>query len=85
MRVSTEVKSTLLMPPDQRTEQQLAKVSAGAEITRFCVTSPFVITEPTRDLLVPYTKQSSDYGWHISIIVAMFVNTKHRYSLQIDL
>ena len=42
--------------------------------------SPFVnINVPTRDLLVPYAKQSPNYGWHISITITMFVNTKHRY------
>ena len=48
-------------------------------IAIFRVMSPFVINVPTRDLLVPYTKQSSNYDWHISITIAMFVNTKHCY------
>ena len=49
-------------------------------IAMFCVTSFFVINGPTRDLLVPLHKAViSKYGWHISIIITMFVNTTHWY------
>ena len=46
----------------------------------FRVMSPFVINVPTRDLLVPYTKQSFQIMvGTLAFTIAMFVNTKHRY------
>ena len=43
----------------------------------FLVMSPFVINVPTRDLLVPYTKQS--FQIMVGITIAVFVNTKHHF------
>ena len=42
----------------------------------FRVMSPFIINVPTSSL---HETVFSNYGWHISITIAMFVNTKHRY------
>ena len=48
----------------------------------FRVMSPFVVNVPTRDLHCIGSLHKaifSNYGWHISITIAMFVNTKQRY------